>query len=225
MLFRSTTGTTKIILDETTIHAARLVENENTISIEIAKPKEIYSKVLILDIGHGGTDSGAVGNGVQEKVINFNQAMAIKAKLEAQTDIKVYMTREDDSSLTLAYRTELANEIDGDIFISVHNNSVPSSTTVSGTEVWYYPNTLSTQMATIMQRYLVNAVGTVSRGAKSSTGLYVLRTSNMPAILLEGGFISNPTEAARLNSSDFTQKYAQGAVDAIVEIFNTLSFR
>lgn len=223
-----TEGTTKLVINEQIIHAVKLSEDNNNIYIELVRPKEKYGKIVILDIGHGGTDSGATGNGIREKDIAYRQAMRIKEKLENQTDIKVYMTREEDTTLTLAYRTELGNEIDGDIFVSIHNNSVPSNNKVSGTEVLYYPSNTdqkSMRMAQITQKHLVQNVGTVDRGIKSRGDLYVLRTSKMPAILLEGGFVSNPAEAARLNTPEFTEAYAQGAVDAIVEIFNTLSFR
>ena len=221
-----TNGTTQFVVNEKTIHAVNLKEDENNIYIEFVKPKEKYKKIVVLDIGHGGTDAGAIGT-VKEKELNYKQAMAIKAKLEKQGDIKVYMTREDDTTLTLAYRTELANEIDTDIFVSVHNNSVSNPNT-SGTEVLYFPSstdTRSMEMARITQKHLIAAVGTVNRGIKPRPDLYVLRTSNMPAILLEGGFVTNQAEATKLNSQEFVDKYAQGAADAIVEIFNTLSFR
>lgn len=223
-----TDQTTKIEINEKTIYTVDIVEQDDKIQIKLVKPKEKYNKIVVLDPGHGGNDSGTSANGIREKDINLKQSIAIAKKLEEQTDIKVYFTREADTTLTLAYRTDLSNAIDGDIFVSVHNNSVPNNTSVSGTEVLYYPDSTDTRgkrMAEITVKKIVEAVGTVNRGPKSRDNLYVLRTSNMPAILLEGGFLTNKTEADRLGSQDFTNKYAQAVVDSIVEIFDTMSFR
>lgn len=74
-------------------------------------------------------------------------------------------------------------------------------------------------MAQIVQNALVNKCGMINRGIKARSDLYVLRTSNMPAILIETGFISNSAEAALLNSTAFTNKWAQAIYESIVESF------
>lgn len=221
-----TEGTTKLIIDEVTIHAVNVRDTDGGVQIQLVKPTEKYQRILVLDPGHGGSDSGASANGLKEKEVNFKQAMAIKSLVENNTDIKVYLTREEDTTLTLAFRTDLANEIGADMFVSVHNNSATSAP--SGTEVLYYPNDSdprSRQMAQIMQENIIEATGMTNRGIKSRPDLYVLRTSKMPAVLLEGGFVTNTSDAAKLASEEFTQKYAYAVYESIVEIFNTMSFR
>ena len=222
-----TNGTTQIRIDQKLIHTVELKEEDGLITIELVRPQDKYDQIVLIDIGHGGTDPGAIDNGVQEKALNTKQAEAVIRKLEQQTDIKVYTTRDDDTTLTLQYRSQIANDIGADIFISIHNNSV-SSSTVSGTEVLYFPDAndmRGKKMAEITQDYLIEALGSVDRGIKARDGLYVLKTTHMPAILIEGGFISNKAEAAALNSERGIEAYGQAVADAIVEIFDTLSFR
>ena len=222
-----TNGTTQIRIDQKLIHTVELKEEDGVITIELVRPQDKYDQIVLIDIGHGGTDPGAIDNGVQEKALNTKQAEAVIRKLEQQTDIKVYTTRDDDTTLTLQYRSQIANDIGADIFISIHNNSV-SSSTVSGTEVLYFPDAndmRGKKMAEITQDYLIEALGSVDRGIKARDGLYVLKTTHMPAILIEGGFISNKAEAAALNSERGIEAYGQAVADAIVEIFDTLSFR
>ncbi|MEG1000717.1 MAG: N-acetylmuramoyl-L-alanine amidase family protein [Cellulosilyticaceae bacterium] len=218
--------TTKIIINESSIHAVNVKDTAEGIQIKLVKPQEKYGKILVLDAGHGGNDGGSSGNGLKEKEVNFKQTMVVKNLIEKNTDIKVYMTREDDSTLTLAFRTDLANDINADMFVSIHNNS--ASPAAKGTELLYYPNssdTRSKQIAKLMQDNIVKATGMYNRGIKERPDLYVLRTSKMPAVLIEGGFLSNAEDAAKLKSEDFTQKYAYAVYEAIVEAFNTLSFR
>ena len=159
-------------------------------------------------------------------LLPVRQTLAIADYLNTHSDIKIYLTREEDTYPSLTGRTDLANEIEADIFVSVHNNS--HNAVSKGTEVLYYPSTTdirSKQMAQIAQDYIVKECGTYNRGIKARPELVVLNTSKMPAILLEGAFISNPTEAALLKSSVFTQNYARAVGNAIIEMFETMSFR
>ena len=219
-------ATTRIKIKEQIIRAVNISENKGKLVIDLVRPQEKYDQIMVIDAGHGGSDSGSVGNGIKEKEINLRQTQAIVKYIESNSNIKVYMTREDDTYPSLRGRTDLANEIEADIFVSVHNNS--HNEVSKGTEVLYYPSTTdprSKQMAQLALDYIISECGTYNRGIKSRPDLVVLNTSKMPAILLEGAFISNPNEAALLNSSDFTQKYARAVGKAIIEMFNTLSFR
>ena len=202
----ATNGTTKITVTAQKIFAYNFYESESKISLQMVKPKEKYNQIVVIDPGHGGSDSGAVGNGLSEKSVNYKQAKALYQLLEADSNIKVYMTRETDVYPTLAFRTTLANEIEADLFVSIHNNSASAS--IRGAETLYYPSTTDTrgkQVAQIVQNALVNKCGMVNRGIKARSDLYVLRTSNMPAILIETGFISNAADAALLGSTTFTR--------------------
>lgn len=219
-------ATTRIKIKEQIVRAVNISENRGKLVIDLIRPREKYNQIMVIDAGHGGSDGGSSGNGIREKEINLRQTKAIVTYIENNSNIKVYMTRDDDTYPSLRGRTDLANEIEADIFVSVHNNS--HNEVSKGTEVLYYPNatdTRSKQMAQIALDHIIRECGTYNRGVKPRPDLVVLNTSKMPAILLEGAFISNPTEAALLNSPDFTQKYGRAVGNAIIEMFNTLSFR
>ncbi|ONI44099.1 hypothetical protein AN641_08295 [Candidatus Epulonipiscioides gigas] len=213
--------TTQFIIKENMICSYELEETDDGLNIHIVRPKNKYEHIIVLDIGHGGTDSGAVANDLVEKDINAIQAFAIKEQIEQSSDIKVYMTREQDETLSLTTRSELANEIEADLFISVHNNKY-SNTDINGSEIFYFPNETDLTgklLAENMIQKIVDYTGMLNRGAKAAPKLVVLRTSNMPALLLEGGFLSNTNDAKKLVQDKFTQDYALAVTETIIEFF------
>ena len=223
----STTQTTQIIINETKVHSYNLHEDDSYIYIQLISPSEKYDKILFLDPGHGGSHPGSVANGLVEKHINLRQALALKSLLEEDGQIKVYMSREDDSNHfstvrdELLYRTQLANEIGANLFVSMHNNSsVPQ---VSGTETFYYgDDPLSKQIATLTQQNIINACNTIDRKAKPTKDLFVLLNTTMPGILIETGFLTNETEALLLQSDTFNDHLASAVFTSILEAFNLL---
>lgn len=213
-----TSGTTKLKVVTKSVYTYKCIQNKESVTIQLVKPREQYDQIVVIDIGHGGSDAGAVGNGLKEKDINYNQGMALFKLLETDPNIKVYMTREFDVYPTLQFRSQLANDIQADLFVSLHNNSAASH--VVGTETLYFPSTINQtgkEVASLVQNKIVQYCGTVNRGIKPRSDLYVLRTTNMPAVLIETGFISNPYEAQLINSPSFIKSWAQGVYEAIVE--------
>ena len=187
--------------------------------------KEKYNKIVLLDLGHGGSDGGASGNGLVEKNLVFEQGMHLYGLLEADSSIKVYITRVDDTYPTNPARAKLANEIEADIFVSIHNNSF-TNPGPNGTEVLYSPKySKSKQMAQIIQGNMIRQLGTYDRKIKPRPNLVVFNQSNMPAIMVETAFVTNPGDAAKLKSPEFNRKVGQVVYESIVEIFNTMSFR
>lgn len=219
----SNPGTTKITVETQTVYAYNILQNNNSVDLQLVKPKEKYNQIVVIDIGHGGSDSGAVANGLKEKEVNFNQGMALYRLLEADPNIKVYMTRESDVYPTLQFRSALANEIDADLFVSIHNNSASAS--VSGTETLYFPSTTDTRgkaIAQLVQNAIADNCGMINRGIKARSDLYVLRTTNMPAILIETGFLTNTSDASRINTSSFINAWSKAVYNAIVEGFKLI---
>lgn len=220
----SNPGTTQITIETQKVYSYHLSQNNGAVTFQMVKPSEKYSQIVVLDLGHGGSDSGTVGNGLKEKDVNFNQGMALYKLLEADSNIKVYMTREIDVYPTLQFRSTLANEIEADLFVSIHNNSA-SSSSVKGAETLYYPSTTDTRgkaIAQLVQNSLVKDSGMVNRGIKARSDLYVLNTTNMPAILIETGFLSNADDAKRINTTSFVNTWAKGVYQAIIEGFKLL---
>ncbi|QGU93955.1 hypothetical protein GOM49_01335 [Clostridium bovifaecis] len=190
----------------------------------VISPKPTIKYKVALDAGHGGTDPGAIGpNGIKEKDITLAVTLKLGAILEKQ-GIEVVYTRTNDtaawlnsSETRLKTRVDIANNANVDYFVSIHANSVDGSPTTSGIETYYYRETTSgIPLATNIQSELISKLGAKDRGIKSS-GLYVVKYTNAPAVLVELEFISNPQKEAMLNDPVYQQKYAEAIASGIIK--------
>jgi len=183
-----------------------LNEKTNSIGVEVATP------IIVIDPGHGGTDSGAVGNGLYEKNLTLDIANRTTSYIRTYYPATVYQTRTSDVTMSLDARTTFANSKGANFFVSQHINSY-STTTPNGLETYHYPGSTSGYNLALNIYNKLKASYTTLRGVKSAE-FYVLKYTNMPAALGETGFISNPTDASKLGSSTFRQQlatqYAQG---------------
>ncbi len=176
---------------------------------------------VVIDPGHGGYETGAIASGIYEKNLNLDIAKRLNSLLIAE-GVETYMTRSDDSYVGLYDRSGLANSLNADLFISVHNNA-QSEASVSGSMSLYYPSdshskgNLSTkEFASIVQSKLVGALGTKDLGIIQRPNLAVLRTTKMPAVIAEVAYMTNSQELHKLSSSDFKQKAAEALKDAVL---------
>ncbi len=212
---------TTVTFNENKIIAMNVYNDNGYLCLQCISPKEKYDKIVIIDPGHGGPMPGAMANDLIEKELTLKMALSVKEKLDADGSVKCYMTRLDDSDVDLEDRSAMANDIGGDMFISIHINSSESSEP-HGTETYaLYPNDLgngliSYTVAEEMLNQLVSKLDTNNRGVKSNTYV-VLKTNNIPATLLEIGFISNAEEAAMMNNS--VDKVGQAVYDGIINLF------
>ncbi len=176
---------------------------------------------VCLDPGHGGDDFGAVLNsaGRYEKDDNLRLAMLVKEELE-KFDIKVILTREDDTFVSLKQRCRIANKSRADIFVSLHRNSSSSG---SGMEIWIKdnPEEKEIELAEDILSALTQSSSLMSRGVKkgfrdsSGNNYYVNANTNMPSCLVEVGFISNIED--NKNFDENINNYAKGIAKAIYE--------
>ena len=192
---------------------------------------DVLNKVVYLDAGHGGYDPGASYFGISEKSLTLAIQSRVKAKLEAE-GYQVVTTRTSDTYADLTDRSRAANASESDIFVSIHINASGSSA-AQGIETYYYqpyaeypsrinatyhanPTRLSMSdtLANAIQSSLINATGAQNQGVKRQT-FAVLRETTAPAVLLELGFLSNPQEAARLNTSAYQETLANAIVAGI----------
>lgn len=172
---------------------------------------------IMIDAGHGAQDSGAIGNGLKEKDLTLTIAKRIKAILEKYDGVEVRLTRATDVFLELSERADLANSWKADLFISIHINAGGGT----GFESFIYndnPKASTVAAQNIIHAAIMKQIGGTDRGKKRANHA-VTRESNMTAILTEAAFIDNVKDAARLKSSDFIEKYAQGHVDGVVTLF------
>lgn len=174
--------------------------------------KPAYSKVkIVVDPGHGGHDSGAVGNGLKEKDIILSVSKKVNSKLKS-LGFQTIMTRSTDTYISLSERYNIANRNNADMFVSIHVNSGSSS--ASGIETLY--KNYKT-IANDIQNGLINETGAKSRGLKYRSDLAVLNGTRMPSALVEMGFISNSPEASKLSTSSYQDKIATGIVKGIAK--------
>lgn len=185
-----------------------------------AVPSDTAPLVIVLDAGHGGHDPGADGaSGKYEK--NFTQALTEKVYqlLLKEPEFKPYMTRTDDTFIELEDRAAFANSQQADAFLSIHGNTFTSDTSVSGTETYYY-ELGSAKLAQALQQAIVKATGFRDRGIKQEDWK-VLRYSEVPAALLEVGFLTNAREEAFLLGEKGQNQIAQAIVDGLKNYFQS----
>ena len=171
---------------------------------------------IILDAGHGGSDPGAVYNGRQEKDDALRLALAVGEILQNH-GIDVEYTRTTDVFETPLQKAMEANQSGADLFLSIHRNSFPTDNEVSGVETLIYDlSGLKYQMAQDINDQL-EAVGFVNLGVKERPNLVVLRRTNMPALLVEAGFINSEVDNQLFdeNFQDIAQAIAAGVLDTL----------
>lgn len=174
--------------------------------------------LIAIDAGHGGDDSGTRRNGYFEADINIAIAKMVKEKLSA-LGYRVYMLREENETVDRELRPGMATEEGADLYVSIHQNAIDGNNNATqGTEVWYNEkmNSENLALATVMADEITKLTGSRNRGTKVGNGLIVLKTLDIPACLIECGFVSSEDELARLVSADYQEKIADGIVNAIV---------
>ncbi len=215
------------------------------------KPTPLTQGILrriVIDPGHGGRDPGASGFGTSEKDVCLDIALKLARLIqEREPDIEVSLTRNSDFFVTLRQRTIIANELDADLFISIHNNA-SRNRKGRGSQVFFFDSRTSDRAAadlakrenedanwleilmtdlaksTVREQSIMLAQKVqdellqtlrLPKRRLSYAPFYVLARTMMPAILVEVAFISNPSEARLLGSSDFRQEVAEGLFEGI----------
>ena len=161
---------------------------------------------VVIDAGHGGYDRGGIpGQRVSEKDMTLDVARRLKSVLAA-SGYRVVMTRDSDVFVPLGTRSAIANSYRNAIFVSVHFNSATRSG-ASGIETYFYSRD-SLSLASAIHHYVAGGAPSDNRGVRRR-GYYVLRRTNIPAVLVECGFLTNPSEAAYAQNASYRQKLAE----------------
>ena len=184
--------------------------------------RDASNPLIVIDAGHGGADSGCIGDNVLEKDINLSIAMNIKEQL-AERGYEVLMTREKDETISLEERVKLANENGATIYISIHQNfSDEKPNEVNGIETFYSAESEieSKRLAQLMQQQLTDSTDARDRNILANENLYVIRETNMPACLVETGFLSNKEECGLLVSEDYQKQLAASIVSGVELYFH-----
>ncbi len=215
-----------IVLGLDTVYELKTEYDAGNLYLDFLNPHDIYDKIIVVDAGHGGRDPGASRLGIYEKDIDLAIAMELRTIFESSTEnIGVYYTRTDDSNPSLQQRAQLANELNADLFISIHNNAVSgrSFSSTKGTQILYSESDegefSSLRFAQICLEQVTGALESDNVGVVAGDHIYIVRTSEVPVALIEVGFMSNRKELDNLNSPDYQKKAAQGIYAAIVQAF------
>ncbi|MBK1831288.1 N-acetylmuramoyl-L-alanine amidase [Verrucomicrobiaceae bacterium R5-34] len=169
-------------------------------------------RYVIIDAGHGGHDKGGLSGKVYEKHLALDTALRLEYWLK-QRGIRTKMTRRSDVFISLPGRASFGNKYRNSIFVSIHYNHA-SKTSPHGLETFYY-GAEGKKLATHVQSKMMSKIATINRGVKYAR-FYVLRHSKNPAILVEGGFVSNSSERNRMKKGWFRQSIAEGIGEGIL---------
>lgn len=200
------------------------------------------NRVVVIDAGHGGREGGtrSVLDGSPEKDFALDWALRL-ADLMRSNSWQVVLTRTNDLELTLSNRVAIANAVNADLFISLHFNSAAPSQHQRGLETYCltptgmrstlvrefednpaaaFPNNefdaANLRYAMLLHRALLKECGFVDRGVRRARFMGVLRGHHRPAVLLEAGFLSNPQDAARIQTPEFRQSLAEAVARALM---------
>lgn len=190
----------------------------------------MQGKLIVIDPGHGGIDSGSLGYidgelALMEKDINLQIGLRLNELLQ-MAGASTAMTRTEDVSVGLYDRPEIANGLSAALFVSCHNNSNDNASP-NGTEVHYSVKAseadqgfTSKAIAESVMDELEASMGLLRRGAKNSPAYAVLRCTEMPAIIIEGAFLSNPSDLQYMLSDTYVEDYALGVARGIIKALN-----
>ncbi|WP_139892107.1 SH3 domain-containing protein [Bacillus sp. D386] len=174
--------------------------------------KSVKEKIIVIDPGHGGSETGAIGVKlkIMEKDINLSTANQL-ATLLKNAGATVIMTRSNDTVISLEDRAALSNSKKADAFLSIHYNNAPNVPSASGIETFYHHNST---LANAIHGELIKATGLKNRKVKY--GNYrVIRDNKQPAALLELGFLSNAAEEKTISQTSYHKKAAQGILNGL----------
>ncbi len=218
-------GTVELELE----HAYELSEDWDGryLYLDFIEPRGHYDKIVVIDAGHGAGRPGAIVSGVYEKDIDLAIVKELKALFDESQDVKdgklgVFYTRLDDSDPDFADRSGLPNDLGANLFVSIHSNSYPQSASVHGTTVLYdetedASGNSSKHLAKILLDKTTAAAGSNNMGLIAGSDIYIIRTSEAPAALVEIGFMTNPEELRDLDSPAYQKKCARGIYDGIMQ--------
>ena len=196
--------------------------------VATAKVEDEQEKIVVLDAGHGAADSGKVGvNDVLEKDLNLQIAKKVQVNLEKE-GIQVVMTRDDDQGLyddtvsnkkleDMKKRVALINEAKPHLVVSIHQNSY-SDSSIKGAQVFYYEHSKEGEaVAGVMQEELRTLDSENKRQIKANDTYYLLKHTEVPTIIVECGFLSNPQEAEKLGTEDYQNQVAEAICTGVIK--------
>lgn len=216
----------RIVCDVDSYVAFTSVVDDSGITVTVTPPKgaggRLKDKLIVLDPGHGGYQAGACAAGIKEKDLTLIIAQRVKQGLE-EAGAEVILTREEDKYVDLPSRPKIAADNNADVFISIHCNALGVPNKRSGIETYYHPNQPSSRaLAYAVHGQIIRHTGMIDKGARldttlSSIGLSVLRNANVPAVLIECGYLDHSSDRKLLCDDEYRGKLADAIVEGLKE--------
>ncbi|MFW5981471.1 MAG: N-acetylmuramoyl-L-alanine amidase family protein [bacterium] len=196
---------------------------EGTRTGSIRSSADLSGQVIVIDPGHGGHDPGAVGpSGLREKDVNLDISLKLYDLLKKNTSARVYLTRDTDVFISLRERSEMANRLNPDIFISVHANA-DEWRKRRGIETYAHYNTSkdSWALAWYIQDSMVRGLGLPDQGLKSDNFHVIRETAHVKSVLLEIGYLSHPTDEIFLANASNRAKAASAIYEGVLGYYGS----
>ncbi|MCF0185817.1 MAG: N-acetylmuramoyl-L-alanine amidase [Bacteroidaceae bacterium] len=192
--------------------------------LDFLNPYDIYEHIVVIDAGHGGGVPGATKQGIEEKDIDLDIALALKEIFDTnrRNGLKVYYTRTEDVNPDFANRVGLANDTKADVFVSIHNNSTKTGrmSSTQGTRVLYKSADEFGQSESFSQLLLdkvTESLGSKDKGIVEGDDIFIVRESEVPVALVEVGFMTNRQELENLCDKEYQEQCAKAIYDGIME--------
>ena len=192
--------------------------NDGRLDILLRTPAEIYDHIIVIDAGHGGSDTGYVSGEDKEKDITLEIVEKLRPLFDGDEDIKVFYTRLSDEDIPDTARVGFANEMGADLFLTIHLSSTASGRTsmIGGVSAYYKTGDKdSERFAKKCLKQILGATEALDKGLKSGDDDLLVRLSEVPAAKVECGFITNEDELASLKSDEYQDAIAHALYDAI----------
>lgn len=209
----------EIIIQLNKVYAQQIYYDRDELYIALKPPYSVYDKIVVIDAGHGGKDSGAVGinDYYLEKNLNLMVVEKMKRLLDRE-NIKVYYTRLDDQTTYLLPRVSFVNEVEADLFLSIHFNASEYES-ASGSEVLYNDKDcneyLSYKFANNCLDEIYKVTKNLNRGLVKGSEMMIVGNSTVPVALVEIGFITNKEELSLITKNTTHDAISVGLVNAI----------
>lgn len=199
------------------IQTYSFLQTEMRVAVPDTPVSEIDRMVVVLDAGHGGKDTGALSGNIYEKDITIAVVQRMKRRLE-EKGFQVVLTREDDCFVTLEERTQIANDAEADLFVSIHCNYYEGDAGISGLECYYQEDSV---MGKNLAEEIVSGLsdnGEIEVRSAKPENYFVLRNTEALAVLVELGFLSNKAECKKLTQTEYQEQLANNLVEYIAQV-------
>lgn len=200
-------------------------EETSLVQIAMEPVREKYDRVVVLDAGHGGEDTGFTQDGLMEKDLTL-RVVQKTGELLSQAGVQVYYTRTGDETITQENRAALANQLRADMLISIHAAQEEDSSRygirTKYNDTFFIPDFSSADLSYILLEKVASSTNEKALGIEADTTEAVIRQAEVPVTLLEIGYLSNAQERKLLEKEDYIDRIAQGIFDALMQSYEEM---